>query len=103
MLFIYMNIIIKPSHLADKKFDAIINNKKTIPFGASGMSDYTKHKDIERKNRYINRHKKNENWNDPLTAGFYSKNILWNKPTLNESIKDINKTFKNINIKLKRT
>ena len=98
-----MNIIIKPSHLADKKFDAIINNKKTIPFGASGMSDYTKHKDIERKNRYINRHKENENWNDPLTAGFYSKNILWNKPTLNESIKDINKKFKNMNIKLKRT
>ena len=49
MLFIYMNIIIKPSHLADKKIDAIINNKKTIPFGASGMSDYTKHKDKDRK------------------------------------------------------
>ena len=48
-----MNIIIQPIHLADKKFDAIINNKKTIPFGASGMSDYTKHKDIERKNKYI--------------------------------------------------
>ena len=44
-----MNIIIKPSHLPDKKIDAIINNKKTIPFGASGMSDYTKHKYIERK------------------------------------------------------
>ena len=62
MLFIYMNIIIKPSHLADKKFDAIINNKKTIPFGARGMSDYTKHKDKDRKNRYLERHK-NDNYN----------------------------------------
>ena len=97
-----MNIIIKPSHLADKKFDAIINNKKTIPFGQKGASDFTIHKDKERKNRYINRHKKNENWNNPLTAGFYAKNLLWNEPTLNESIKDTNRRYKNINIKLKR-
>ena len=48
-----MNIIIKPSHLADKKFDAILNNNKTIPFGQKGATDYTKHKDIERTNRYI--------------------------------------------------
>ena len=53
-----MNIIIKPSHLADKKFDAIINNKKTIPFGQKGASDFTKNKNEDQKNRYINRHKK---------------------------------------------
>ena len=53
-----MNIIIKPSHLADKKFDAIINNKKTIPFGQKGASDFTLNKNEEQKNRYINRHKK---------------------------------------------
>jgi len=65
------------------------------------MSDYTLHKDEERKNRYIDRHKKNENWNNPLTAGFYSRCILWNKPTITESIKDTNKRFKNINIKMR--
>ena len=97
-----MNIIIKPSHLPDKKFDAIINNKKTIPFGQKGASDFTKNKNEEQKNRYINRHKKRENWNDPLTAGFFSKNILWNKTSLNESIKDTNRRFKNIEIKFKR-
>ena len=58
-------------------------------------------KDPERKQRYLNRHKKNENWNDHNTASFYATNILWNKPTLTESIKDTNKRFKNINIKLK--
>ncbi len=59
----------------------------------------TQHKNEERKNRYIDRHKKNENWNDPTTAGFYSRWITWNKPTLNESIKDTNRKFKNVNIK----
>ena len=96
-----MNIIIKPSHLADQKFDAIINNKKAIPFGARGMSDYTKHKDKDRKNRYLERHK-NDNYNNPLYPSFYSNNLLWSKPTLKEAIQDTNRRYKNINIKLKR-
>ena len=95
------NMIIKPSHLSSKKYDAVINDKKTIPFGAKGMSDYTIHKNDERKERYINRHKKNENWNDIYTAGFWSKNILWNKKTITESIRDTNNRIKNINIKIK--
>jgi hypothetical protein len=82
-----INIIIKPSTKPDKKYTAVIDDKKSIHFGQSGASDYTKHKDDERKQRYINRHKKNENWSDPNTAGFYSRWILWEKPTLNEAIK----------------
>ena len=94
-------IIITKSKKSDKKYDARIDGKKTISFGSAGMSDFTKHKDEERKQRYINRHKKNENWSDPKTAGFMSKHLLWNKPTLSESIKDTNNRFKNINIKYK--
>jgi len=96
-----MNIIIKPSNKPDKKYDAIIDGKKTISFGQAGASDFTKHKNEERKNMYIDTHKKNENWNDPTTAGFYSRWITWNKPTITESIKDTNRRFKNINIKLR--
>ena len=91
-----MEVIIRPSKNTNKKFDAIINDKKTISFGAAGMSDYTIHKDKERKERYINRHKKNENWNDYKTAGFYAKNILWNKQSIGESVKDMNQKYKNI-------
>ena len=80
---------------------AIIDGKKTIHFGQAGASDYTIHKDEERKKRYLDRHRKNENWNSPLTAAFYSTNILWNKPTITESIRDTNRRFKNINIKLR--
>ena len=94
-------IIITKSKNKDKKYDARIDGKKTVSFGAAGMSDFTKHKDPERKQRYLNRHKSRENWNDPTTAGYLSRWILWNKPTITESIRDTNKRFKNINIKLK--
>jgi hypothetical protein len=95
-----LEIVITKSKTKDKKYDAIIDGKKTIHFGAKGYSDFTIHKDEERKDRYINRHKKTENWNDPKTAGFYAKNILWNKKSVKASVEDTNKRFKNIHIKL---
>lgn len=94
-----MDIIISKSNRKDKKFKAVIDNKKTVHFGASGYSDFTIHKDDDRKGRYIQRHKKNEDWNDYNTAGFYAKHILWNKPTIQESIKDTNQKFNNIKIR----
>ena len=96
-----MNIIIKPSSKKEKKYDAVIDGSKTVSFGQAGASDYTLHKNPNRKKLYENRHKKNEDWSNPLTAGFYAKNSLWNKPTITESIKDTNKRFKNINIKMR--
>ena len=96
-----MEVIIRKSTKKDKKLDAIVDGKKTVSFGAAGMSDYTKHKDDERKERYINRHKKKEDWSNPKTAGFYAKNVLWNKTSLQASVADINKKFPMLNVKLK--
>ena len=96
-----IEILIQPSKKADKKYDAVIDGKKTISFGSSQHLDFTKHKDPERKQRYLDRHKARENWNDPTTAGALSKFVLWNKPTISASVKDMNKKFKNHNIKLK--
>ena len=62
--------------------------KKTIHFGQKGASDYTKNKDKERKKSYIERHRPRENWSDPLTAGFWSRYVLWNKTSLEASIRD---------------
>jgi len=62
--------------------------KKTIKFGAYGMSDYTIHKDTERRNRYIKRHTKDLRTNNPMRAGFLSMYILWNKKTYTASLKD---------------
>jgi len=72
---------------------------KTTNFGAKGMSDFTKNKDKDRKERYLARHKKNENWNNYMTAGSLSRWILWNKETLDASKKDYLKKFK---LKLKK-
>ena len=99
-----MNVIIKPSNNQNKTFTAIIddtkNNNKKIHFGDSRYQDFTKHKDPERKKAYLSRHK-NDKINNPNYAGFYSSNLLWNKPTLKESIQSTNNKYKNINIKLK--
>jgi hypothetical protein len=94
----YKLIKIVKSTRADKKYMAVFENKetgrtKTTHFGAAGMSDYTIHKDDERKQRYMNRHRDNENWRDPTTAGALSRWILWNKPTLRASIADYKRRF----------
>ena len=103
-----INIEIVKSRKPDKKYDAIIHREdgrtKTVSFGAAGMSDYTLHKDKDRKERYIARHKgMNEDWSSAGydTAGFYSRWITWNLPSLRASVADTNKRFSNINIKLK--
>ncbi len=95
-----MNVIIKKSDKNDKKIMAVIDDKKKIHFGAKMYEDYTMHKDDTKKKSYLSRHK-HDNHTDPLYAGFYSTNLLWNKPTLKESIQNTNEKYKNINIKLK--
>ena len=44
----------------------------------------------------MQRHKNNEDWKDYNIAGFYAKHILWNIPTIQESIKDTNKKLKKL-------
>jgi hypothetical protein len=86
-------VSIRESPLKDKKYKALFSNGKVIHFGQRGAEDYTIHKDDERKRLYLLRHKKRENWNDPLTAGTLAKYVLWNKPTLRDSIADYKKKF----------
>ena len=81
-----------------KKYMAIFydENKKKIKtthFGAAGMSDYTKHKDQERKKRYLSRHKKRENWNNYMSAGSLSRYILWGEPTFRSSVNKYKQMF----------
>ena len=97
--------LISPSTNASKKFDVMqLNKKKKITsFGAKGYSDYTKptENNEQKKLNYIKRHSVNENWNDLTKAGTWSRFLLWNKPTLHASAKDMKKRF-NINIKLSK-
>jgi len=93
-----MKVEIKPSTQKDKKLMAIFTDDegkkvKTTHFGAKGMSDFTIHKDKERKERYLDRHRKRENWDSYMTAGSLSRWVLWNRPTLKASIADYKKKF----------
>jgi hypothetical protein len=79
----------------DKKYYIITDSNKKIYFGQASASDFTHHKNEQRKQRYIDRHKKNETWSKSGidTAGFWSRWMLWNKPTIKESYADIKRRF----------
>ena len=80
----------------EKKNYIITKSEKKVYFGAAGMSDFTKHKNEERKNLYINRHKKNEDWGKSGidTAGFWAFKYLWSYPTKTEAYKHIKTDLK---------
>jgi len=89
----YQFVKFKKSTKSGKKYDAVFKNTKTgrmkiVSFGSKGMSDYTKHKDDERKYLYLKRHRKRENWNNLMTAGALSRWVLWNKKSLKASMSD---------------
>ena len=78
---------------SEKKYRAHFSDGTHTDFGAAGMSDFTKHKDTQRKSRYISRHSRRENWKSPKSAGALSRWILWNKPSLRGSISDYKRKF----------
>jgi len=69
------------------------SNHKVVHFGQKGGSTYIDHKDDQKKENYLKRHRVNENWKDPTTAGALSRWILWNLKTLSASIADFKKRF----------
>ena len=89
-------ISIKKSSRSDKRLMALFeddNRKKTVHFGLRGGSTFIDHKDEDKKKAYIARHQVNEDWSQPDKAGTLSRYILWNKPTLEDSIRDYTKRF----------
>ena len=99
-----MQVVIQPTKSKNKKLEAVIDGRKTVPFGQKSASDFTLHKDPERKARYINRRKgMNEDWTKSgiNTAGPYSKHVLWNKQTIQKSVNDLNQKYRSVNLILK--
>ena len=97
-----MSYILSKSSRSDKKFMVILpdGNRsaggRKVHFGAVGYSDYTKHKDDARQKRYIIRHQSREDWSRSGidTAGFWSRWILWNKPSFVGSVRDTERKFR---------
>lgn len=80
-----------PANDGKYKYYIVTADGKKVYFGAAGMSDYTIHKDPERKQRYISRHKKNENWTKSgiNTAGWFARWLLWEEPNIRDAYKKI--------------
>jgi hypothetical protein len=76
-----------PRH--EKKYRVTLPNGRKVNFGAVGYSDYTKHKNSSRMQKYITRHRKAEDWTRSGVgkAGFWARWILWSEPNLNSAIR----------------
>ena len=89
--------IVKTDNDSKKKYVAIfqVGNKiKKVDFGAKGYDDYTTHKDVKRRELYLNRHQR-DNLNDPLSPGALSWFILWGPNTdINRNIKFFKERFR---------
>ena len=72
------------SATSTKKWDVYVptdsGRLRKVSYGARGMSDYTKHHDKERRERYRNRHI-NDHIDNPYKAGFWSWWHLWGNTT----------------------
>lgn len=75
-----------------KKYQVSIGTR-TVKFGARGYDNYTIHKDPVRMQRYLTRHRSREDWSDPLSAGFWSRWLLWSEPTLKDAKALIKRKF----------
>lgn len=87
-----MQVIILPSNRKNKKYMAV-SKDFTVHFGDNRYEDYTIHKDVVRKDNYVRRHMKNEKWDDPTSAGFWSRWLLWEVPDIKRAVENMNRIF----------
>lgn len=95
-----MKVEFSRSDNPDKKYKVVVergDEKKTIHFGDSHLKDYTLYGPLEREERkrlYMARHRVRENWSDPMSAGFWSKHILWgDTPSITKNLAITAKKF----------
>jgi len=92
-----IKVIVKKSTKPEKKLMAIFTldngRTKTTHFGQAGAPDYTKTKDKAQRSRYLTRHRRNENWNAPMTAGALSRWILWSETSKSLALSKYKKRF----------
>lgn len=92
--------VLRPSKKGDKKWVVVdTSTGAEVHFGHPDYEDYTTHRDDTRKQLYLKRHAKRENWSDLRSAGAWARHLLWAEPTLDEAIKQMQRRF---NIKIRR-
>lgn len=74
-------MLIEPSTRKGKRFQATYANGKVVHFGQAGGKTYIDEGNKVKRENYLLRHKKRENWNDPYSAGALSRWLLWSDST----------------------
>ena len=89
-----MRVTIAPSNRAAYKYMAS-DGSRTTHFGARGYEDFTMHRDEKRRRSYLSRHASREDWgrSGVVTAGWLSRYLLWEKPTLKEAVAAASKLY----------
>jgi hypothetical protein len=84
-----VTVTLRKSPKIEKKWRATFETGQTVDFGRRGYSDYTRHKNHARMLRYLMRHRRRENWGPSgrYTPGFWSRWLLWSKPSLSAAAK----------------
>lgn len=78
----------------NKRFTAIFRDGSRVNFGLKGGSTYIDHGDNIKRINYLKRHKVNEDWTNPKTAGALSAYILWgSSKDINKNIQDYKRRF----------
>ena len=83
-----MKVKLIKSPKPEKKWRVLFEDGKHVDFGQKGYSDFTIHKDPMRMKRYLTRHSgMGETWGvrGVRTAGFWSRWLLWSKPSLRDA------------------
>lgn len=91
-----MRVILRKSPKPTKKYRVTFPDGGFVDFGGAGYSDYTIHKDPERMKRYLARHSRGgETWSKKgvRTAGFWSRWLLWSKPSMPEAKRMMSSRF----------
>ena len=74
-------MLIEKSTRKGKRFMATYANGKVVHFGQEGGKTYIDEGDKLKRENYLLRHKKRENWNDPFSPGSLSRYLLWGDST----------------------
>ena len=96
-----MEVIIQTSNQPDKRLTAKFPNK-TIHFGSKAGQTFVDHKESSTKTAWKKRHQVRGTLNNLESASGLANNVLWNKPSIAESVRNMNAKQKKYKFVVKR-
>lgn len=82
--------VLRKSNKKGKRFEIIMGDH-SHHFGSDVGKTFIDGRSQKEKEAWIARHKNDKNWDNKHSGIFFSRFLLWNKPSLKEAIKDYEK------------